>query len=102
MSKPKRKQQKQQRQSIRLMTATFAGTIASAGLLYFVGKAFMTTLASFRSCSANDNGLRVVSCGKGSPNIGDFIMFALFALTACLVVTLATASLQMINRMRAK
>ena len=80
------------------VVGTWVAGFFSLGLLYLVGSAVEADAASFRSCSANNSGLVVSSCGKQSVNPGDLVLLLLFILTACLVVAIFTAAWRMTKR----
>lgn len=74
------------------LSGWWAAALLSVGLLYAVCNAVLSNFASFRSCNANDAGIKVVSCGKGSLNIGDVALVGVLALSAALTVALFTAA----------
>lgn len=67
-------------------------SILSIGLLYLAGNALTDSIAAFQSCDTNNTGLSISSCGKQGLNVGDVILFALFAASAALTVSLFTMS----------
>lgn len=67
-------------------------TLLSVGLLLLAGNAVTDTMASFQSCGSNSSGLEIHNCGKQALNLGDIMIFGLFALAAALTVSLFTAS----------
>ena len=83
--------QNPQGRSPAFLISSWVCTALSIGLLIFAGRAVLSDLGSFRSCGGNSV-LAVHACGKQSPNVGDLILFALFILSACLVVSLFTGS----------
>jgi hypothetical protein len=74
------------------VVALWVLSLLSVGLLYLAGNAVDADLGSFRSCNSNNSGLTISNCGKQGLNFGDVVLFILFALAACLVVTLFTAA----------
>jgi hypothetical protein len=80
------------------IVSIWIGSLLSLGLLYLAGTAVDADLGSFRSCSANNNGLSVTNCGKSGLSPGDLVLLVLLALCACLVVTLFTAAWRMTRR----
>jgi hypothetical protein len=81
-----------------LIISTIIGLILSVALLYFMGNVVKNDFSEFRSCGVNNNGITIVDCGKQSLNIGDVMLLVLFFLSAILVVTLCTATWQMVRR----
>jgi uncharacterized membrane protein len=73
----------------------------SLGLLYVAAVAVRSDIGQFRSCNANNAGLVIHACGKGSINTGDVILIGLFILSACLVVSLFTHSWRLVKRTKA-
>ena len=80
------------------MAATAVGTLISFGILWLAGMAVSSDLASFRSCSSNNTGLYVRTCGKQGLNTSDIFLLILFILAGCMVVSLLTAAWRMIRR----
>ena len=81
-----------------MIVATLIGLCLSVGVLYLMGSIIKNDFSQFRSCGVNNNGLTVVDCGKHSLNSGDVMLLLLFFLSAVLVVTLCTATWQMVRR----
>jgi hypothetical protein len=77
---------------------TWIASILAVGLLLLIGNAVKADIAGFRSCSVNNSGLTVTSCGRQGINAGDAILFGLFVMAASLVVTLFTAAWRMTRR----
>ena len=88
------------RKSPAVIISTWVASFLSLGLLYAVGVAVTSDFAQFRSCNTN-NGLALHSCGKQAINLGDLLLIALFVLAALLVITLFTASIQMVRGKKA-
>jgi hypothetical protein len=86
------------RQSPKRLFMTWAGALLSVGLLYFMGKIVVANFTSFRSCEANQSGLTIVACGRGSFSITDVALIGLFILSAALAVSSMTAALRTIRR----
>lgn len=83
------------RHSPAFIFASWLASVLSIGLVWYSGHALTTSLAGFRSCSANNNDLYISSCGKHALNAGDFILIGLFILSAALVLSLFTGSWRM-------
>jgi hypothetical protein len=92
MSRGKARAARQRPRPVWQIVGLWLGSLLSVGLLYLVGSAVDSDLGSFRSCSTNSSGLTISNCGKQGLNFGDVILLALFALAACLVVTMFTAA----------
>jgi hypothetical protein len=78
--------------SVKYLVFIWACSLLSLLLLYFAGNAVTDSMAAFQSCNSNSTGLSVHNCGKQGLNVGDIILFGLFALSAALSVSLFTAS----------
>ena len=78
--------------STRFLIFLWVSSILSLLLLYVAGNAVTDSMAAFQSCSSNSTGLEIHNCGKQALNVGDIIIFGLFALAAALTVSLFTAS----------
>lgn len=84
--------------SKKFILSLWVGSILSIFLLYLAGTALTDTMSAFQSCSSNSTGLSISNCGKQGLNVGDIIIFVLFALSATLTVSLVTASLRATKR----
>lgn len=73
-------------------------SVLSIGLLGVTAAMVKGNFASFRSCSANNNGLYLTNCGKQSLNGGDFVLIGLFILAAFLALSLCTHAWRMTRR----
>jgi small-conductance mechanosensitive channel len=82
--------QKAKSKASKTVFSSWLFALASAFLLYLVGKITVSNFSQFRSCDANVTGLTIQNCGKQSFNFGDLLVLVLFALTAALVVSLFT------------
>lgn len=78
--------------SFKYLAFIWVCSILSVGLLYLAGNALTDSIAAFQSCDTNNTGLSISSCGKQGLNVGDVILFALFAASAALTVSLFTMS----------
>ena len=83
------------RRSPLFIAASWLATLLSIALLLLLGNFVKNDMASFRSCSANNAGLVLTSCGKQSMNVGDFVLIGLMILAAAMTVSLFTAAWRM-------
>ena len=85
------------RRSPQFIVFSWLSALMSAGLLYLMGRMAVSNFSQFRSCDSNNTGLVIQACGKQSFNFGDLLILFLFVLSACLAVSLFTASWRMVR-----
>jgi hypothetical protein len=73
-------------------------SLLSLSLLWLTATMVKSNFASFRSCSANNNGLYLTNCGKQSLNGGDLVLIGLFLLATFLAFSLFTHSWRLTRR----
>lgn len=82
----------------RSLVGSWLLSLLSIGLLWGTASMVKGNFASFRSCSANNNGLYLTNCGKQSLNGGDIVIIGLFLLSAFLTLSLFTHSWRLTRR----
>jgi hypothetical protein len=73
-------------------------SLLSLSLLWLTATMVKSNFASFRSCSANNNGLYLTNCGKQSLNGGDLVLIGLFLLATFLAFSLFTHAWRLTRR----
>jgi hypothetical protein len=89
---------KVQRPSLPVLCGLWLGALCSLGLLALMSAVLKVDLESFRSCSVNNAGLFVESCGKQSLNRGDALILLLFVASIAIVVSLFTHAWRLTRR----
>lgn len=83
-------------------TAAIASMILGALLCllitYLIGKFLWNDLAAFRSCSHNDTGLAIQSCGKQRLNGGDVVVIGLFLVGIAITINVFGRIGQLLRR----
>lgn len=79
---------------------SWLGALASLALVWPAVLMAAADLSGLRSCSVNNSGLTINSCGKQSLNIGDFIILILFISVAVLAVSAVTHAVRMSRRLK--
>jgi len=95
MSKRNDKGQYRTRYSKKTLLGTWTVAILSSGLLYVIASYLYTAFASFKSCSANDAGTALSSCGKTALNVGDILLIMLMFASAALAASMFSAAYRM-------
>ena len=75
-----------------VLVISWIAAFASLALVYAAARAMVSDVQSFRSCSVNDSGLSIVSCGKDAITFGDVLLGALLLLSILLSASLFTAA----------
>ena len=79
---------------------SWTGALASVALVWPAVLVAVADLSGLRSCSVNNPGLTINSCGKQSLNIGDFIILILFISVAVLAISAVTHAVRMSRRVK--
>lgn len=90
----KRTKNSKSRAKLSMLLALWGAGLLSTGLLWFLGATVSSVLAGFRSCGVN-SGIYLANCGKASLSSGDLLLFGLFAMTGCMVVSFYTNAWRM-------
>lgn len=75
-----------------VIAIAWIAAVMSLSLVYFATRAMISDILSFRSCSVNDSGLTVVSCGKQAITLGDVLLGVLLLLSILLSISLFTGA----------
>ncbi|MDB5184617.1 MAG: hypothetical protein JWN38_425 [Candidatus Saccharibacteria bacterium] len=86
------------RKSPGVIIASWFGVAVCGFLLYVAGTLAIASLGAFRSCSVNNSGLAVNTCGKKSVDVSDLILLAIFAGVVILTVSALTHAIRITRR----